>query len=118
MTDSKAEATDRARRAMEVWASTYDAFFQDFMEKGLANDALGSAIAAARIAQLSSYCMAEFHAMAELLVDGNTAIRACNEAAMAVIAMVDKQLKAIYPDRFSGDSAAPDTAPCPDRTLS
>jgi hypothetical protein len=103
-----AAANGQARRAIRLWSSVYDAFFQDFQQKGLDNDRLGSVIAAARLAQLSSYCMAEFHGMAEGWVESPTEARAATEASENVVKMMDRQLALIFPVR---NQAVLDTTP-------
>lgn len=101
----------RARRAISLWASMYDALFQDFLEMGLANDKLGTIIASARLAQLSSYCMTEFHSMAEGWCDSPTEAKAASEASEKIIQLMDRQLALIFPTR---DSSVLDTVPRPE----
>ncbi len=65
--------------------SNLDAYFQDFISKTAANDRLGVAIAAVRIAQLSSAIKTEYKTAAEVLVDSKTEMDIVNKAARLVV---------------------------------
>ncbi len=105
---------EMAVKIVEVWASTIDAFLQEFITKGRANDRLGCTIACARISQAGRMMSEDFLAVAKSFIESETELKAAANAATQTITMIDGQLKAIK----AGLSVSAARAATPDRSLS
>ena len=79
-----------ARLRVEFWASTIDAFFQDFLDKAGDNDKLGTIVAAARLAQLGECISREYEANCGGLCESKTEVKAAQQAAVLVNEMCEK----------------------------
>jgi hypothetical protein len=105
-----------AKKRAEFLASCIDSFLQDFLDRGAANDRLGTIIAASRLAQMGQVLVEEFQANANQLIEGTTDVVAATRAAKIVLDMVNKNGDECR--RLIGESSVPDTVPTPDRSLS
>lgn len=91
---SPAEAAAIATRLIEVFASTADALLQDWLDKGKANDRLGMALTSVKVAQLGLMLTNYFKAVGEDLLDGNTEVKAAQQAVVQLDTMVRRALAA------------------------
>jgi hypothetical protein len=99
-----------ATKRIEFFASTMDAFLQDFLEKAVADDKLGTIVASARLAQLGQAISDEYIANIEALVSSDTELKVAQQAASLTIAMVNKngeQCNALQPEATTGPAAEP-----------
>ncbi len=75
---------------VEFWASTMDAFLQDFLEKANSNDRLGTIVACARLAQLGHAIAQEYKANFGNLCDSDTELKVAQQACNMVVDLVNK----------------------------
>ncbi len=83
-----------AKKRVEFWASTVDAFLQEFLEKAKVDDRLGTIVAAARLAQIGSAISEEYIASLKSLVDSDTELKVAQQAAAQVVTLVNKNTEA------------------------
>lgn len=101
------ETVAKAKRMVEVWASTTDALLQEWLEKGEANDRLGAAIASVRLAQLSLMMMNYFKEVGENFLQGETEVKAAQQAVRLMDTTVRRAMAAV------GVGSSGDTGPVP-----
>ena len=89
MASEKVNHAETARKMIEVWASTADALFQDWLEKGNAEDRLGLGLTSAKLAQLGTMMANYFKDVCEEFCEGPTEVKAANQA----IAQVDDLIR-------------------------
>ncbi len=102
------------KKRVEFFASSLDAFLQDFTEKSCDGDKLGSIVAAARLAQLGMAIMDEYGDISAGLIESNTEFKASAQAAERVATMTEKNGDECY---AMVHEVPPDGA-SPDRSLS
>lgn len=107
-----------AKTRVEFWASTVDAFLQDFIEKAASNDRLGTLVACARLAQLGAAISDEYKASCGELCDSPTELKVAQQACGLVVDMVNRNGELCEKLREGKDDTVPVTVPAPDRTLS
>ncbi len=78
------------RNRVEFWASTMDAFLQDFMRSAVSNDRLGTVIACARLAQLGDALSQEYRGNVLGLVDSDTELKVAQQACRLVVDLVNR----------------------------
>jgi hypothetical protein len=83
-----------ARKRIEFLVTASRAFLEDFLTKALANDSLGTIVAAARVAQLGAIMCAEYETCANGLVESATEQKVANQAAAAVVTLANKNAEA------------------------
>jgi len=106
-------AEKRSIKRTEFFASSMDAFLQDFNRAAGSNDALGSIVAAARIAQLSQAISDEFCGIISELVVSPTEQKVAQQQCSMVVDMLNKnaeQCMLIGADAKAGDT---DKGPSP-----
>ena len=91
--DEKARTLKLARAVVGVFASTMDALLQEWLEKGEADDRLGMAIVSARLAQAGHMLTYHFKGIGEGLLDGDTEVKAANQAVQQTGEMLQRALK-------------------------
>jgi hypothetical protein len=79
-----------AKKRIEFFASSLDAFLQDFLEKAVADDRLGCILAAARLAQLGGAIQQEYLANCKGLMESDTELVMAQRAAEQVVKMVNR----------------------------
>ncbi len=94
-----------SRKRIEFLASCADQFMQDFIKKAAEDDKLGAIIASARLAQLGAVLTAEYEVACNQLVDSATEKRVADQAAEAVVTMVNANAEACKALR--GDEPSP-----------
>lgn len=82
-------------KRVEFFASTLDAFFQDFLEKSKANDRLGSIVACARLAQLAHGMYEEYAANTAAIIDSDTEVKVAQQACTLVGKMMDDNARGL-----------------------
>jgi hypothetical protein len=106
--------TAKARKMVELWASTVDALLQEFLEKGQAEDRLGTAIVSVRLAQVGLMMQWYFQECGETLLSGKTELAAATQAVRHMQQTVKRSLQQIgvIPSELASDDPAP-TQPAP-----
>ncbi len=100
------------RKRVEFFASTMDAFLQDFRAKAEANDRLGSIVACARLAQLAGGMSQEYQAFTGALIDSPTEQKVGQQACELVVDLINKN--GVECGLLKNDG--PDTVPALDRS--
>jgi hypothetical protein len=93
VTERDFEAEFKAK--VELWASTLDALLQEMVAKTKANDTLGAAVAAARLAQYGTMCDQYFRAIAEGLAASETDLKALNQGMRLIRDSFQQRLNAL-----------------------
>lgn len=78
-----------AMHRTRFWASTADAFLQDFLAKAKANDRLGLIVAAARLAQLANSMEQEYTASVHEFIESSTECKVAQQQCTMVVKMVN-----------------------------
>jgi hypothetical protein len=99
---------------VEFFASTLDAFLQDFVEKANSDDRLGALVACSRLAQLGSVIRDEYMENVYSLAESATEMRVAQQAAHLVVEMVNRNGEQCG----LAKEDVPATTPTPDRSLS
>lgn len=105
--DTVGKATDM----VQVWASTADALLQDWLEKGKANDRLGTALASVRIAQLGLMLTNYFKEVGEEFLRGDTEVKAAQQAVAQLDTTVRRAMNAVGIGSRAAQVAAAETDP-------
>ena len=109
-------AAGAAKKRVEFWASTMDAFLQDFLEKASADDRLGTIVASARLAQLGAALSEEYEITVNELTDSPTEAKVAQQACEHVVKLCNGNSDACIALRDGTEGPA--TEPAPDRSLS
>ena len=83
-----------ASSMIEVWASTIDALFQQWLEQGNNEDRLGMTLTSFRLAQVSMMMMEYFRRVGQDFVEGDTEVKACRQAVEHTDTMVRRAMAA------------------------
>ncbi len=110
--DDRYEKALRSR--VEFWASTMDAFLQEYVSKCVGGDGLGTIVATARLAQLGACIGEEFQSICNALISSDTENKVANQGAVLTLKMVNDNGESIY--LMKNGESAPDAVP--DRSLS
>ena len=78
-----------AEERVSFWASSVDAFFQEFIAMARNDDRLGTIVASARLAQLGQCLKEEYQETASELCESDTELRAAQQAARLVTKMAN-----------------------------
>lgn len=100
------------KKRAEFWASSVDAFLQDFLDKATKNDRLGAIVACARLAQLGSAISQEYRANCGNLVNSPTELKVAQQACSLVVEMVNRNGEQCGLTK----AVVPATTPQPDRS--
>ncbi len=120
--DGLSFAAAPAEKRVQFWASTMDAFLQDFMDKAKANDTLGTIVASARLAQLGAAISDEYQANCRALVESETELKVAQQACSLVVKMCNDNGRVVIAMRdavelrTAVDEVVPDTTTKPDRS--
>lgn len=79
----------------KFYASSLDAFMQDFLEKAMGNDRLGTIVAAARVAQMATAVAQENLRYCVGLIQSATEQKAAQQAAVLVVDMVNANARVV-----------------------
>ena len=93
-----------ATHRVQFWASTVDAFLQDFLAKAKANDRLGLIVAASRLAQLGAAMAQEYMASVNEFCESSTELKVAQQQCSMVVKMVNDNGERVIAMR-TGDSA-------------
>jgi hypothetical protein len=84
-----------AQARVAFWASTIDAFLQDFLEKAEKDDELGTIVACARLAQLGAAISDEYTANCAALVSSDTEQKVAQQACGLVVELVNRNAETL-----------------------
>ena len=104
---------EATKKRVEFFASSLDAFLQDFLEKANESDHLGALVAAARVAQMAGALSQEYLAIARRLAQSETEVRAAQQATKLVCDMVNRNGEQIGLEK----ETVPASAPSPDSSF-
>ncbi len=88
-TEKELKAEQASRKRLEFLASCADQFMQDFINKAVANDTLGTIVASARLAQLGAVLCEEYEASCNALISSPTEKRVADQATESVLRMIN-----------------------------